>query len=66
MNFFFPDIDLNVINGRIRSIDAPVVPIHEAKTVPKVKIPVFIKGVALKLLSTYTPPEIVNKASNKN
>ena len=51
--------------GLIKSIAAPVVPIHDAKNVPNPKSIKFNFGVPTKLPFKQIPPDTVNKANNK-
>jgi hypothetical protein len=50
-----------LIQGRIISIDAPVVPITFASTAPMAKKIVFTIGVASPLTRMLMPPEITNR-----
>ena len=49
------------MNGLIRSIEAPVVPIILAITEPKSKIPALSQGVDFLLTLNNIPPEATNK-----
>ena len=49
------------INGRMRSIDAPVVPTHEAIAVPIKSNTVLTNGVPRNVPRTRIPPATVNK-----
>ncbi len=55
-------LSLARINGRISSIDAPVVPMMLAKTVPNASKPVFNAGVPCRLPRTQMPPATTNSA----
>ena len=50
------------IMGRISSIDAPVVPIQPASTVPIASSAVFIEGEPCRLPLIWMPPVTVNSA----
>ena len=54
-----------MINGRISSMAAPVVPIQLANKVPIKIIIVFNVGVPTIVPFNLTPPDIVNNDSNK-
>ena len=45
-------------SGRMRSIDAPVVPRTEASTEPAARKPALVSGVATRSPRRSTPPEI--------
>ena len=51
--------------GRIKSIDAPVVPIHEANKAPMNNMIVFTIGEPFKVPRTKMPPDIVKSAQSK-
>ena len=53
------------IMGRISSIDAPVVPIQPASTVPIASRAVFIDGEPWMLPFMWMPPVTVNSAVNR-
>ena len=57
--------ELARINGLIRSIEAPVVPIIDARIVPINIIDRFKVGDPFKLPVISIPPETVNKANNR-
>lgn len=44
---------------------APVVPIHEARRVPIRIIPVFTRGVPLRVPFSRMPPDTVNRAQSR-
>jgi len=53
------------ITGRINSIAAPVVPTHEAMTVPMSRKTVLSPGVPLKEPRIRIPPATVNSAQSR-
>ena len=55
----------DLIKGRIKSMAAPVVPIHEAIQVPISNIKVLIGGVPAKYPFMRIPPETVNRDNNR-
>ena len=54
-----------LIIGRIKRMEAPVVPIHDAKAVPNKIKQEFNFGVPTKFPFICIPPDIVNKENNK-
>ena len=61
----FSLLEFALISGLMSSIAAPVVPIQLAKAVPTKMIIVLSVGVPTRVPFSLTPPEMVNKASNK-
>ena len=61
---FFLDT-LALIRGLINNIEAPVVPINDAKIVPVNIIMVFTKGVPAKKPCNLIPPEIVKSEKRR-
>ena len=52
-------------NGRISSIEAPVVPMNEASTDPSASNPVFVIGVASRSPLSKMPPEITKSPARR-
>ena len=48
-------------SGRIKSTDAPVVPMREARTEPTARKAVFVRGVASRSPVARMPPETTNR-----
>jgi hypothetical protein len=51
--------------GRIRSIEAPVVPMKDASTDPSARNTVLVRGVATRSPRSRTPPEITNSPARR-
>ncbi len=47
-------------SGRMRSIEAPVVPMNDASSAPRPRNAAFVRGVASRSPSMKMPPEITN------
>ena len=52
-------------SGRIRSIDAPVVPTKDASSAPMPRNAVFVRGVASRSPSRKMPPEITKRPPSR-